>query len=310
METINKNLFELTHCGDSMVDALFSDRPEDVKEYKKGRITFRKSEEGIYGTLQPQIIPETDGSPNGHQLEIITFSLYKEMFDFLSLYPGFQFVRIWNYVPLIVQNMDQSAPDIEVYRCFNAGRYKAFQERYGEDMEDWQIPAASAVGALDNFLSIEFFASDAPSLFFENKLQIPAYQYSLKYGKLPPVFSRGSVCELKNETLLFISGTASVVNEDTAFADNIVAQIKQTFKNIHMLINGSNLKGYGLDYEFGFDDLIFLRVYYKYEKDKALIESEVNKVAPDTCRISYVNTDICRKELVLEIEGICSKKTK
>jgi enamine deaminase RidA (YjgF/YER057c/UK114 family) len=203
--------------------------------------------------------------------------------------------------------MDQSAPDIEVYRCFNAGRYKAFQERYGEDMQIWQIPAASAVGALDNVLSIQFFASDAPSLFFENKIQIPAYQYSLKYGKLPPVFSRGAICGLNDATLLFISGTASVVQEDTAFVDDICGQIHQTFKNIHTLINRSNLQIYGLNYEFGFEDLVYLRVYYKNSADKPIIESQINNIITGDCRISYVNTDICRKELVFEIEGICRK---
>ncbi len=310
METITKNLFESTQCADSIVDVLFSDGSEDVTDCQKGRITFRSASEGIYGTMQSPITSRLDGKPDGNLIEKITFSLYMEMFEFISGYPGYQFVRIWNFVPLIVKNMDQSAPDIEVYRCFNAGRYKAFQERYGEDMQNWQIPAASAVGALDCTLSIEFFASAAPSLFFENKVQIPAYQYSLKYGKLPPVFSRGAICELKDETLLIISGTASVVKEDTAFEDDICGQIHQTFKNIDSLINQSNLQEYGLNYEFGLEDLVFLRVYYKNSSDKEIIESEIDRIITRDCRVSYVNTDICRKELVFEIEGICRKKTK
>ena len=228
METIFENLFESIQYVDGIVDVLFSDGPEYATDSQNGRITFRKAAEGIYGTMKSPITSLENGDLDGNLLEKITFSLYREMFEFISRYPGYQFVRIWNFVPLIVKNMDLSAPDIEVYRCFNAGRYKAFQERYGEDMQIWQIPAASAVGALDNVLSIQFFASDALSLFFENKIQIPAYQYSLKYGKLPPVFSRGAVCELKDATLLLISGTASVVKEDTAFVGDIRGQIQTT----------------------------------------------------------------------------------
>ena len=303
MKTITKKLYDSAQHGDNIIDVIFSKHSDDFLDNQKGRITFRKTAEGIYGTLH-SVIDKIDG----HLLQETTVELYREMFEFISEYPGYQFIRIWNYVPFILTNMDQSAPDIEVYRCFNAGRYKAFQERYGEDMENWPIPAASAVGALDNILAIEFFASDATSYFFENKVQIPAYHYSSKYGKLPPVFSRGAICKLKNETLLFISGTASVVNEDSVYIDDTYGQTQQTFQNISGLISNSNLKLYDLDYEFKEEDLVFLRVYYKNKSDEETIKSEINRIVTTDCQISYVNTNICRENLIIEIEGIGRKK--
>ena len=308
MGTTSKNLFGSTQCGEGIIDVLLSGEQDDGLDQQKGRITYRRAAEGIYGSMQSLITPREDGKLDGNLIEKITLSLYREMFEFISEIPGFQFVRIWNYVPLIVKNMDESAPDVEGYRCFNGGRYKAFQEQYGEDMQNWNIPAASAVGAPDNTLSIDFFASDGSSLFFENKVQIPAYQYSEKYGKLPPVFTRGAICELKDETLLLISGTASVVKEDTLFEDDLSGQIRQTFENINTLTNRSNLQLYGSNYDFGMEDLVLLRVYYKNHSDRELIESEIKKTVTTDCRISYVHTDICRDKLVIEIEGIYRQK--
>ncbi|MBD3316257.1 MAG: hypothetical protein GF344_10755 [Chitinivibrionales bacterium] len=303
MELYNEELSNLTQFDESTVNVLLSEGLEELTESNWNGINYRKSSEGIFGSIKTHIVPANDGAA----IERNALSLYRSIFGFISEYPEYELVRIWHFVPLIVNEMDRSAPDVEGYRCFNSGRFKAFRERYGNEISQWRIPAATAVGAQDEYLSIEFFASSAPCHFFENKVQIPAYRYSKKYGKLPPVFVRGALCHLKDATLLITSGTASVVMEDSIHEDDLCGQIRQTFDNLKVLSDKANLKNYGLNFAFGFDDLTVLRVYYKNSEEKECIEKEIGKYVSPECNVHYVNTDICRKELVIEIEGIYKK---
>jgi len=303
MEYCSYKYLQLTQCSEKVINLLFSGKLDNCTSGQVGRIIYWKGQKGLYGIIKSDFAFSEDDNISGYQLETVTISFYQEIFKFISEYPGYQLVRIWNYVPILLKDMDQSAPDIEGYRCFNSGRYKAFKEQYGPDMEDWQIPAATGVGSKNESLTIEFFASDAPCIFFENKVQTPAYQYSEKYGKLPPVFSRGVVCSLENKTLFISSGTASVVKEDNLYDGDIHGQIRQIFENLRVLTSRENFLSYGLDLSLSPDDMILLIVYYKHKTDREFIESEVRKTVPSNCAVVYVNTDICRKQLVIEMES-------
>ncbi|MFJ6208613.1 hypothetical protein [Lysinibacillus sp. NPDC092081] len=304
LEKVNgKKVFKITKQTEEVVDVWVSEGEEDISEGRDGMITYRKSEEGIFGSIECEI-----KLGDGNNIESTATTLYRQIFKFITELPEYKLVRIWNYVPIILGDVSQSAPDLDIYRCFNRGRYKAFSEKYGQDMEKWIIPAASAVGSTNNVLKIEFFVSKEDCIFFENKVQTPAYHYSAKYGKLPPVFSRGALYKFKDEILLISSGTASVLNEDSSHINDIYKQVRQSIENLLILVSSSNLQQYSIDDSFDIQDLVLLRVYYKSDQDRDFIEEEIRKSINAKCQICFMKADICRDNLLVEIEGIFQKK--
>ncbi len=292
-------IFKITRNEEGIVDVWLPEGNAYVTKGKDGNIDYRISEEGIYGVIEYAML-----SVEGELMESITCSLYTEMFNFINKHSGYKLVRVWNYIPSILKDLKYTAPDIEIYRCFNKGRFNAFLKEYGMDMSNWIIPAASGVGSNTNCFKIEFFASTGETKYIENKNQIPAYKYSYKYGKLPPVFSRGAIWTHKDKAIFMASGTASILNEDSVYIDDLQKQIIQSIKNLQMLISTSNLKEYGVEFGFNIEDAVLLRVYYRYEKDREFITSELTRILPSDCKICLVKSDICRNNLLVEIEGI------
>ena len=47
-----------------------------------------------------------------------------------------------------------------------------------------------------------------------------------------------------------------------------------------------------------------LHVYFLRERDRSFIESRVAEEFPSNCRVEYVRADLCRAELLVEIEGL------
>ncbi len=95
------------------------------------------------------------------------------------------------------------------------------------------MPAASALGFESGPLTICFFAArEAMPLAIENPRQVSAYKYPEDYGPRSPTFSRASAIELHGQTVLFISGTASIVGHQTMHAGDVVAQTQETIVNI------------------------------------------------------------------------------
>lgn len=79
------------------------------------------------------------------------------------------------------------------------------------------------------------------------------------------------------------------------------SQTRQTMENINFLLSETNLKQYGIT-DFS-TTLISIRVYIKHMHDFNLIKSEVDKHWPEIPAI-FVQADICRNELLVEIEGV------
>src|SRR4051812_16306051 len=113
--------------------------------------------------------------------------------------------RIWNYVPQINRVDD----GLENYRRFFRGRSHAFEEHFGHGFQ-YQLPAASAVGALNGPLAVAFLAGQANPRHFENPRQVPAFEYPPAYGPRPPSFSRATLIRTAAEQELFVSGTAAI----------------------------------------------------------------------------------------------------
>jgi enamine deaminase RidA (YjgF/YER057c/UK114 family) len=103
--------------------------------------------------------------------------------------------------------------------------------------------------------------------------------------------------------LVFVSGTASITESESRFPENPEKQTEQTLDNIAALIDSKNLERHGIS---GFvSDLGHLkstRVYVKRPNELAVIKRVCDKRLGNI-PILYTIADVCRPELLVEIEG-------
>ncbi|MDA3837003.1 MAG: hypothetical protein PF542_05250 [Nanoarchaeota archaeon] len=236
-------------------------------------------------------------------LENTTYNLYKKIFSILKK-NNLNLVRIWNYVPNI---LDESGT-LERYRQFNIGRNKAWEEFGPKDTNNKLIiPAASGIGALGGPLKIGVLFSKEKPVHINNPRQISAYNYSNKYGPKPPMFSRATY--LPNVGL-FISGTASIVGENSLHHGDHKKQTIETMRNIELLISKKNLVNYGIPKGYSLKDITDWRIYVKDIYGAKLIEKTfLNKLKENKPNYIFLHDDICRDNLLVEIEGTIFTKS-
>ena len=200
-------------------------------------------------------------------------------------------IRIWNFVP------DIQAPlaDGDRYMAFNAGRYMAYAEWFGSIERLTSVPTASAVGTTEDSLSIHVLAAEAPGAPVENPRQIPAYRYSRRYGTRPPCFARATKW---NGTLL-IGGTASIIGEDSMGGDDIEAQTRETLENLAALIRHAGARSSPA----ALDHIIDLRVHVSEPDHAPRVAALLGEVVPGCATVEFVVAKLCRRELLVEIEG-------
>ncbi len=109
---------------------------------------------------------------------------------------------------------------------------------------------------------------------------------------------------LTTQDTIFISGTAAIAGEETLGSADISDQTTHTINNIKALIKRANLQANGIKGEANsiFD---MIRVYVKNEMDANQVEQLVKELLPAD-QYTFVVSDICRDNLLVEIEGIVS----
>ncbi|HEX8616418.1 MAG TPA: Rid family hydrolase [Thermoanaerobaculia bacterium] len=192
------------------------------------------------------------------------------------------FVRMWNYVG----GINEDDRGVERYKLFCAGRHDAFVDAgYHHDVD---LPAASAVGMPGRGVIAYFLAAREPGMQVENPRQIAAYNYPPQYGVKSPSFSRATVW---NDTV-FVSGTSSVVGHETVHRGDVLAQLDETLANIRIVLaqTGRTLA-----------NVVSAKTYIRHASDYAAIAATLEGVFANNI---YVEADICRADLLLEIEGV------
>jgi chorismate lyase/3-hydroxybenzoate synthase len=204
-------------------------------------------------------------------------------------------VRMWNFVPSIHSELGTG----DRYMAFNAGRFAAFSESFdlSED-EAATIPTASAVGIDGTTLWIHVLASDEPGMAVENPRQVPAYRYSKRYGLRPPCFARAT----RFESALLIGGTASITGEDSRHVADIEAQTQETLSNLRTLIAAAT----GTTEEDALKALRDARVHVTHARHAPVVRAALEEVLSGDTNLEFVEAELCRKELLVEIEGIAT----
>jgi enamine deaminase RidA (YjgF/YER057c/UK114 family) len=262
-----------------------------------GAVQYRATPQLLFGCVA---LSESESAANGHSglsaLERTTSRAYAEIFAALDALGYPHLVRIWNYVSAI----NQSAGDGERYWQFNAARQESFQQRAEHSFSN--VPAASALGSLAGHpLVIYFIASTSAMRTIENPRQVSAYRYPAKFGPRSPLFSRAAQLPDTDGAPLLISGTASIVGYETLHPDNVAAQTRETLTNIDTLLATARSVNGGHDYNAR--ELSY-KVYVRRAQDLPAISEELRKSLDSQTPVIFLRADICRRELLVEIEAV------
>jgi chorismate lyase / 3-hydroxybenzoate synthase len=234
----------------------------------------------------------------GLEPESAARELYSRIF---SVTAGLQLYRIWNYVPHINAVTD----GMETYQRFCRGRSLAFEEKFGVEFQR-ALPSASAVGIVSGPLAVAFLAGREAPRHFENPKQTPAFKYPPKYGPRPPSFSRATVVTLGGERQVFISGTAAIRGHVSVADRDLDGQLACTLENLDLIGQATGV-GAGLGRSGAWRRS--LKVFLRHPADLGSVQSRLDR---DLLRtgdaVSYMQADICRSDLLVEIEATLVSK--
>lgn len=194
-------------------------------------------------------------------------------------------LRMWNYMDAI----NEGSGDLERYRQFNVGRGRGL----GTVIQSH--PSATAIGRqrANHILQVFWLAGKVAGQSLENPRQVSAYHYPRVHGPVSPVFARALIAP--DDTLL-ISGTASIVGHHSQHQDDAMEQLEETVRNLSSFaphVRRPQTAAHG--------DL--LKVYVREPELTPSIAERLRQLFP-TSQILFVAADICRRELLLEIEAI------
>ncbi|MCF6332665.1 MAG: hypothetical protein L3J11_05215 [Draconibacterium sp.] len=233
-----------------------------------------------------------------------TKNAFSELTGFIKIaqFPLNSIVRQWNYL----ENILGFDGEKQRYQEFNNIR----SEVYGNAFEDTGYPAATGIGMNRGGIILEFVAvksGEVKTAPVDNPKQIAAHNYSKKVLigeecvlKTTPKFERARYFEMLGKKLIFISGTASIVGEKTVGVENPMEQTKVTINNIQRLYSKDvlgKISNEPLIAKYG-----HARVYIKRRNDFPSIR-KVFTLYFGNLSVVYILADICRNDLLVEIEG-------
>jgi chorismate lyase / 3-hydroxybenzoate synthase len=262
-----------------------------------GRVRYARGGDFLFGSLAVYEGELTDSASSARTpLESATDLAYREMYAALAAAGTPQLVRVWNYIPDI--NIDTHG--LERYRQFNTARHEASLASGRAVIGN--VPAASALGAATGSpLTIYFLACHRAPAFIENPRQVSAYRYPAQYGPRSPAFSRATVLGEGSEATLFISGTASIVGHRTLHAGDPAAQTRETLVNIEALLEeAGRWAGRGT---LRLERLAY-KVYVRHPRELPAIRAELEAALGSSAALLYLQADICRQDLAVEIEAV------
>ena len=269
-----------------------------TQPHSHGRVRYARGGDLFFGSLAVHEDEVTDPGAAGPRtrLEVATDLAYREMYAALAAAGTPQLLRVWNYIPDI--NIDTHG--LERYRQFNTARHAA-SLACGRAVTG-NVPAASALGAATGSpLTIYFLASHRAPAFIENPRQVSAYRYPSQYGPRSPAFSRATVLGEGSEATLFISGTASIVGHRTLHAGDPAAQTRETLVNIGALLEqAGQWAGRGT---LRLEKLAY-KVYVRDPRELPVIRAELEAALGRNAALLYLQADICRRDLSVEIEAV------
>lgn len=206
--------------------------------------------------------------------------------------------RQWNYIQGITVLNDGS----QNYQEFNDARSIFYSN------SNWSngYPAATGIGTAIGGVMVELFAikgEDVANSPLDNPLQTAAHNYSQRVldGKAIKELNERTTPKFERARILgnsiYISGTAAIRGEDSNSSRSTVEQTAETMKIMDCLVSKENIpvESCGSRYTL-------LRVYVKREEEIPQVKEYIQEHYPSV-PAHFLVADICRPELLVEIEG-------
>lgn len=209
---------------------------------------------------------------------------YERLLTHVAGSPEPNLLRIWNYLDAI----NTGAGDAERYRLFCGARARCMAahglHRY---------PAATAIGHHGpRRLQVYALCAAQAGTALENPRQVSAWEYPRQFGPTAPSFARAMQLPTGG---LAISGTAAVIGFASHHAGDVTAQANEAVANLHALLQRAALPA--------FDASSPLKVYVRHPGDAPAVRAVLaERLDPAVPRV-LLHGDICRSELLVEIDG-------
>ncbi|NOZ20932.1 MAG: hypothetical protein GXP25_07555 [Planctomycetes bacterium] len=260
-----------------------------------------------------RVVPQTDGT----KVYDRSLNAFERMRSILAS-QGFRYeqvIRTWLYLGDIVG----PEGDTQRYKELNRARTDFYEkilflrDHVPSSFKGVVYPASTGIGTegadvLMGSVALATDREDVTLLPMENPQQTAAFDYETTYSPKSPKFCRAMAVVVGGCATVLISGTASIVNSETKFIGDVEGQTNQTLDNIEALISAGNFQRYGMPgLGATLKDLALARVYIKnkgdYEKTRAICEKRLGELPT-----IYAVADVCRPELLVEIEGVAIAK--
>ncbi|NOX26965.1 MAG: hypothetical protein GXP21_02000 [Gammaproteobacteria bacterium] len=223
-------------------------------------------------------------------LKSATEQAYSELLELIVRLGYPHPLRFWNYIA----DINNGDGDQEAYKQFCAGRLRAFTD---QGMVAGQFPAASALGHHRQGAVIYVLAGQEPATHHYNTMQVNAYDYPRQYGASSPSFSRATSIRFGAKLCYFLSGTASIVGHESTCLDSLQGQVRTTVDNLKHLLSQDGVRTLNLQ---------TMKVYLRYADDYSQTQQLLESYFPGIAKL-FVLSDICRSELLVEIECYCGE---
>ena len=220
-------------------------------------------------------------------------TLYRDLYDFLAKAGHPHPLRIWQYIERIHTPYRQ----LDRYQRFCAGRHRALAARTPRE----RLPAATVIGSRQPGFTLYALAAAEPALQIENPRQVSAFHYPRDYGPASPSFSRAVLKRWPGGGVhLYISGTASIVGHHSRHPEDAEAQLEETVENLEKLLDRAVEAGAP---PLRLDELSAFRMYVRHRHHAERLEARLRNLVGRDLPLVMLEGEICRRELLLEIEA-------
>jgi chorismate lyase / 3-hydroxybenzoate synthase len=267
-----------------------------------GAVRYAYNSDSLFGCL---VLSESDFAEAAEgeapsPLQRATQHAFREIFGVLEELNYPNLLRIWSYFPAI----NEESHGLERYRQFNIGRQEGFVA-HGRSLTE-NIPAACALGTVNGGLTIYFIAGRNKPVAIENPRQVSSYHYPPDYGPRSPTFSRATLGRVGGQEVLFVSGTSSIVGYRSVHVGDVAAQTAETLVNIESVVGEANRNASRARFDLA---SLSYKVYVRRPEDVGVIKDELLRAVGPRLQAIYLQADICRRDLLVEIEAIAGIPT-
>lgn len=182
------------------------------------------------------------------------------------------------------------------YDAFNVVRTRNFRELgLIRDACDSNVPASTGIEGTspDGFLcAMDLIAVDGPGVTVR-PLDSPRQCGATDYGSM---FARATlVSETAGETM-YVSGTAAIDGAGrTVLVGDLEGQTRHTLATVEALLGQAGL---------GLRDLTLATAFIKRGGDVEVVRRVFGEVAPQLLEMPLVEADVCREDLLFELDGM------